>query len=148
MRKKKTTGKVLLVDDDADFVQMNRLVLEKEGFEVLTAYNPQECLEKAKAGKPDVIVLDVMMTTPTDGFHLSYTLRNTPETRHVPILMVTSVNQTVPYKFEPDQNWLPVDKFLEKPVAPEVLIEEVRKRMPASSGPAKAAPRRSAGWKD
>jgi two-component system, OmpR family, alkaline phosphatase synthesis response regulator PhoP len=125
----KTGKKVLLVDDDADFVEMNKAVLENHGYEVLTAYNPQEGLARAKAGKPDLIVVDVMMTTPTDGFHLTHSLRGAEETKSVPILMVTSVNQTVPYKFEPDETWLPVDAFLEKPIQPERLLEEVGRRI-------------------
>jgi DNA-binding response OmpR family regulator len=120
---------VLLVDDDADFVEMNKLVLEQNGYRVLTAYNAAECLKQAKAGKPDIVILDVMMTTPTDGFHLAYGLRNAEETKGVPILMVTSVNQTVPYKFEPDSDWLPVDSFIEKPIKPERLLEEIGKRL-------------------
>ena len=129
----KTSAKVLLVDDDADFTELNRMVLEKNGFTVLTAYNAKEGVEKARRERPDVIVLDVMMTTPTDGFHVTYELRNSEETRQIPILMVTSVNQTVAYKFEPDATWLPVDCFVEKPVKPEKLLEEIRRRLPKNS---------------
>ena len=128
----KKAAKVLLVDDDADFVEMNRMVLEKNGFTVIAAYNAQEGVDKARRERPDIIVMDVMMTTPTDGFHATYELRNSEATRAIPILMVTSVNQTVSYKFEPDATWLPVDSFVEKPVKPERLLEEIRRRIPDS----------------
>ena len=128
----KKAAKVLLVDDDADFVEMNRMVLEKNGFTVIAAYNAQEGVDKARRERPDIIVMDVMMTTPTDGFHATYELRNSEVTRAIPILMVTSVNQTVSYKFEPDATWLPVDSFVEKPVKPERLLEEIRRRIPDS----------------
>ena len=120
---------ILLVDDDADFVEINRAILEANGFRVLAAYNPKECIERAQAVKPDLIVLDVMMTTPTDGFHLTHTLRGDAALKKVPILMVTSVNSQNPYRFAPDETWLPVDGFLEKPVAPETLLAEVRQRL-------------------
>ena len=120
---------ILLVDDDADFVEINRAILETNGFRVIAAYNPKECLEKAQAAKPDLIVLDVMMTTPTDGFQLTHTIRGDAALKKVPILMVTSVNAQNPYRFEPDETWLPVDGFLEKPVAPETLLAEVRQRL-------------------
>ena len=125
MKRKKAAKKVLLVDDDADFVAMNKAVLEKRGYQVETAYNGEECVAKAVSTKPDLIVLDVMMATPTDGFHVTYNLRNADETRNIPILMVTSVNQQVGYKFDKDDTWLPVDSFIEKPISPEKLIEVV-----------------------
>lgn len=126
--KKKT---VLLVDDDADFVRMNKAVLEKHGYEVLEAYNDAECRLVLESVRPDIIVLDVMMTTATDGFHLAQALRKDKKTGNIPILMVTSVNESVPYKFEPDSDWLPVDQFIEKPVKPEALLEAVNKRLGA-----------------
>jgi two-component system alkaline phosphatase synthesis response regulator PhoP len=120
---------VMLVDDDADFVAMNRAVLEANGYGVSAAYSGAECLEKVRARRPDLIVLDVMMATRSEGFNVSRDLRNSAFTRNIPILMVTSVNETVPFKFEPDETWLPVDSFIEKPVDPQRLLEEVRKRI-------------------
>ena len=124
--------KVLLVDDDADFVAMNQAVLERHGYEVCAAYNGKECIEKVKAERPDLIVLDVMMTRVSEGFDLSRELRNAELTKDIPLIMVTSVNTTVPFKYEPDDTWLPVDAFIEKPVAPERLLAEVDKRLKGS----------------
>lgn len=118
---------VLIVDDDFDFVEMNRLVLENNGYEVSVAYNGKECLDKVQSKKPDLIILDVMMTTGDEGFDVSRDLRNSEQTKNIPILMVTSINDTVPFKFEPDETWLPVDDFLEKPVEPEQLLDKVSK---------------------
>jgi CheY-like chemotaxis protein len=117
--------KVLLVDDDADFVEMNKAVLEKNGYEVIAAYNGAECLEKTRSARPDLIVLDVMMATKSEGFNVSRDLRNSEHTKRIPILMVTSINETVPYKFERDDTWLPVDSFVEKPIEPKQLLEKV-----------------------
>ena len=124
-----TKKKVLLVDDDADFVDINRAVLEKEGYEVVAAVNGEECLEKTRSEMPDLIVLDVMMTTWTEGFNVSRDLRNSEQTKHIPILMVTSVNDTVPYKFETDETWLPVDALVEKPIEPQRLLEQLNKML-------------------
>jgi CheY-like chemotaxis protein len=118
---------ILVVDDDADFVEVNKLILEKNGYEVTAAYNGQECLDKLRVKKPDLIILDVMMTRSDEGFDISRDLRNSEQTKNIPILMVTSINDTVPFKFGPDETWLPVDDFLEKPVKPEQLLDEVSK---------------------
>ena len=118
---------ILVVDDDSDFVEVNKLILEKNGYEVTAAYNGQECLDKIRVKKPDLIILDVMMTTNDEGFEVSRDLRNSEQTRNIPILMVTSINKMFPFKFEPDETWLPVDDFIEKPVEPEQLLNKVSK---------------------
>lgn len=118
--------RVLLVDDDADFVAMNRAVLEKHGYQVAVAYRGAECMEQVRASRPDLIVLDVMMATRSEGFNVSRDLRNSEQTKNIPLLLVSAVNATVPYKFGPDSTWLPVDRFIEKPVAPQQLLDEVK----------------------
>ena len=126
-----TTGKkrILLVDDDTDFVEMNKVVLERAGYEVSAASNRTECMEEAKARKPDLIILDVMMATVGDGMFAAQELRKEKATRDIPIIVVTSVNKVPPYNIGPDEAWMPVNAFIEKPVAPEVLLEEVRKQL-------------------
>lgn len=121
--------KILLVDDDADFVEMNKVVLDHNGYEVIVAYNGAECLEKAKASKPDLIILDIMMASVGDGMFAAQELRREDATRGIPIIVVTSVNEAPQYNIGPDEAWMPVDVFIEKPVAPEVLLEEVRKKL-------------------
>ena len=119
--------KILLVDDDVDFVEVNRTILEQNGYVVRVAHSGEECLEQVRAGKPDLIVLDVMMASKNEGFNVSRDLRNSEQTKNIPVVMVTSVNSTVPFKFEPDSTWLPVNRFLDKPVSPAQLLEEVHK---------------------
>jgi two-component system alkaline phosphatase synthesis response regulator PhoP len=123
--------RVLLVDDDLDFVAANKAVLENNGYEVAVAYDGKECLEKVRSDRPDVIILDVMMATRSDGFNVSRDLRNSEHTKSIPILMVTSINETVPYRFERDETWLPVDSFVEKPIEPQQLLEEVSRMLDA-----------------
>jgi CheY-like chemotaxis protein len=125
--------KVLVVDDDPAFVDMNKLVLEKNGYEVITAYDGDECLERVETGKPDLILLDIMMKSVGDGMLVAQKLRKDEATKHIPIIVVTAVNQTPPFNIGPDDGWLPVDVFIEKPVAPDVLLEQVKKNLGESS---------------
>jgi two-component system alkaline phosphatase synthesis response regulator PhoP len=118
--------KVLLVDDDADFVTMNKRLLEQHSYEVFTAYNGAECLDKVREKLPDLIILDMMMATRSEGGSVSRTLRSWKQTKKIPLLMITSVNTTLPIKLEPDDEWLPVDLLIEKPVEPELLLEVVK----------------------
>ncbi|HUV07430.1 MAG TPA: response regulator [Spirochaetia bacterium] len=117
--------RVLLVDDDADFVAMNRALLEKNSYEVLVAYNGRECLDKVRSAKPDLIILDMMMSTRSEGLQISRELRMSKRTKCIPLLMLTSVNETLPIRVEPEKTWLPVDLLIEKPIEPEFLLQLV-----------------------
>jgi CheY-like chemotaxis protein len=127
-------GTVLLVDDDIDFCASNRTALEAAGFRVVVAHNGAEGLKAALRGGIDVAVLDVMMDSPDEGFILARNLRKEPVTRHIPVVMLTSVNEVnrqAGYTFEfsdhdRDEVWLPIDKFLNKPVKPSQLLDAVR----------------------
>jgi len=124
--------KVLLVDDDADFIAINRIAIEAAGCEVISASNGRTGGDLARSQRPDVIVLDVMMDTPTEGFELARDLRADPDLRTTPLIMLTGVNQEdIPWRFDKDEEWLPVDVFLDKPVDTERLVAEIRKAVGA-----------------
>jgi CheY-like chemotaxis protein len=125
MRKVRKT--VLLVDDDVDFVEMHSKLLADHGYRVHTAYSGRECLEKVNSGKPDLIILDMMMESKVIGFDLSRELRNCEHTKTIPLVMITSVNDSIPYRIEPDETWLPVDALIEKPVEPLLLLDVVNR---------------------
>lgn len=126
--------RVLLVDDDIDFLEINRMTLERAGFEVVTADTGDEGFTVASTSKVDVAVLDVMMDTPTEGFELARKLRQHEATKRIPLLMLTSVNTENEaigsyVRFtdrDRDKEWLPVDRFVDKPIKPEELISLVR----------------------
>ena len=124
MSAKKT---VLLVDDDADFVEMNRVLLEDSGYAVRVAYSGRQCLEEVAARRPDLIILDMVMEKASDGFDVSRELRNSEYTKGIPLVMITSVNDTIPFRIEPDSTWLPVDTLIEKPVDPALLLSIVNR---------------------
>jgi DNA-binding response OmpR family regulator len=124
--------KILIIDDDDDLVHALRLPLEAAGYQVSRAANGNEGLQKTKEVNPGLIILDVMMDTTTDGFHVSLTLRS-PDPRseykaysRVPILMLTSIHSKTSLRFGPNQDYLPVDAFLEKPIEPAELLKKVR----------------------
>ena len=125
--------KVLLIDDDPDVVLAMRLPLEREGYEVYEAADEDEGLAQTKSIMPDLIILDVMMGSHTAGFKLAQELHgpDAPEAlRRIPIVLVTAVHQTTPLRFRPESDYLPVQAFLEKPLDPRRLLDEVRKLLP------------------
>ena len=126
-----TKGKVLVVEDDSDIALATRLCLESAGYEVIEARNSSEGLQIIKRERPDLIVLDVMMDSTTEGFQMALTLRSPDpkseykEYQHIPIIMQTSIHSTTPVRFAPDQDYLPVDRFLDKPLDPDELLKAV-----------------------
>jgi len=119
--------KVLIIDDDPDFVESIVNLLEARGYEVQSAANGQEGLEKAKADAPNLIILDVMMTTKDEGFNVARQLNEIEGVKGTPVVMVTGVRRemNLPFGFEPDETWLPVKEVLEKPVKPDTLLKAV-----------------------
>lgn len=117
--------KILVVDDDPDFVEWVRFVLEGQGHEVISASNGQEGLRVAAQQTPDLILLDVIMSTVLDGLRMSQEMQENPELRRIPILMVTSIANTDFAQLFPTDEYVHIDGFLSKPIAPEVLRERV-----------------------
>ncbi len=124
-------AKILIIDDDPDIQLAARMCLEKAGYTVLEARNGEEGLGKIKADRPDLIILDVMMDSTTEGFQLAMKLRNPDPTSPyatystIPILMLTSIHSTSPLRFDSDEDYLPVDAFVDKPIQPDALLEKV-----------------------
>ena len=120
--------KILIIDDDIDLVEAMRLTLESEGFEVIDAQDGSKGLEKIEQEQPDLVLLDVMMKTQDEGFHIAYQIRNNPATADLPIVMLTAVGQETGFSFDKDkdEDFLPVNEFIEKPVNPDSLIEIVK----------------------
>jgi two-component system alkaline phosphatase synthesis response regulator PhoP len=125
--------KILVVDDDPDLVEVIRLTLEAKDYQVFSAASGAEGLEKVKEIHPDLIILDVMMDYITEGFQVSLQLRS-PDSKSeyapyskIPILMLTALHSTTPLRFAPDEDYLPVDDFVEKPLEPSALVQKVEK---------------------
>jgi len=118
--------KVLIVDDDPDDVKLIMMILEPEGYEVVSAGNGAEALEKVEAESPDLVLLDVMMPE-MDGFAACAKLKASPEHRRIPVILLTAVAQHISDTKYPLDGVVraEADDYLEKPVKPEVLLERV-----------------------
>ncbi|MCD6392194.1 MAG: response regulator [Planctomycetes bacterium] len=120
--------KILIIDDDPDITEAMTVVLETQDYDVSSAANGADAMKQIEQSPPDLIILDVMMDTPREGFVFSRKIKTNPDTKDIPIIMVTSVKDKVGIDFKSvagDDSWLPVEDFLDKPVQPEVLIEKV-----------------------
>ena len=121
---------ILLVDDDPDILDSYRIILESHGFEVRTAKTGKEAALLLKEHRPDVMILDIMMTTDTEGFDLAYRLKEDPDFRNLPIILLTAFLEKVrregPGEFEYilGEQW-PADWLFEKPVDGPRLIARI-----------------------
>lgn len=124
--------KVLVIDDDPDLVEVVRLVLEASGYQVFSAINGTRGLEMVKEIDPDIIILDVMMDYTTEGFQVTLALRSPDPAsefvgyRDTPILMLTAIHSTTSLRFTPEEDYLPVDDLVEKPIEPGDLVAKVK----------------------
>lgn len=114
---------ILIVDDDPDIVEASTLFLEKAGHKVRGAYNRKEGMDAITAQAPELLILDVMMEQPDDGFAMAQDLRR--QGRNFPILMLTSVASASGLAFGKDPEMVPVDDFQTKPVEPADLVRKV-----------------------
>lgn len=130
IEQEKPVLKILVVEDDPDMVEALRLPLEASGYEVVHASTGEEGLQKVREFQPALIIVDVAMETTADP-QVSLHLRSPDarseyaDCRHIPILMLTAIHTTTSLRFGPDEAYLPVDDFVEKPLAPDVLLEKV-----------------------
>jgi len=118
-------AKILVVDDDPDFVEATRIVLENKGHDVISASNGDQSLEVIRAQKPDLVVLDVIMSSILDGLNVSQELQKDPEHKDIPIIMVTSIANTDYAELFPTDEYVHIDAFLTKPVAPDQLLAQI-----------------------
>jgi len=127
-----TQKRILIIDDDPDLRLTVRLPLEAAGYEIFEAGSLSEGKAAVKDIVPDLIILDVMMDTTTAGFQFALDMHSFDpkseykEFRRTPIIMLTAIHGTTPFRFKPDEDYLPVQTFLEKPVEPDVLLSKVR----------------------
>ena len=117
-------AKILIVDDDPDMVQAGRYVLEKQGHTVTSASNVESGLKALDEEVPDLLILDVMMEESDDGLVFARKVRRRGLTS-LPILMLTSVNRAMGLSIGKDDEMVPVDEFVEKPVDPALLLAKV-----------------------
>jgi CheY-like chemotaxis protein len=119
---------ILIIDDDPDITEAMTVILTNRGYDVRSAQDSSEGMDRLKEAKPDLIILDVMMRTSQEGFELSRELKHNKKFKDIPILMLTGVKQKTGIDFKTtagDEDWLPVEEYLDKPVKPDVLLAKV-----------------------
>lgn len=121
-------AKILLVDDDPDFVEATKIVLESAPYDVAVAYNGDEALKKVGEFNPDLIILDIIMPE-QDGFKVCEALKSDPELSKIPVIMLTSLSQRMgETAFSvTDGMMLEADDYVDKPVTPDDLLKRVEK---------------------
>ena len=121
-------AKILLVDDDPDFVEATRIVLESAPYEVAVAYDGDEALQKVKEVDPDLIILDIIMPE-QDGFKVCEALKSDPDLSQIPVIMLTSLSQRMgETAFSvTDGMMLEAEDYVDKPVTPDELLSRVKK---------------------
>ena len=123
-----STHKILIIDDDPDFVEVTKVLFETRQYDVSAAYDPEEGLAKLEEEVPDALILDVMMGKGADGFIVARKIRKDPRFDKMPILMMTSMREQTGFDFPGERihsTFLPVDDYIEKGVEPQVLLDKV-----------------------
>lgn len=128
-------GKILLVDDDPDFLETHKAALLEQDYEVLTATSAREGLDRVRTSMPDLIVLELILEKHDSGFTFCKQIKNDPLFKRIPIIMVTAVAEATGFRFnmEEDGYWMKTDDFLDKPVQPDVLIEKIEALLRAAA---------------
>lgn len=130
-----TQKRLIIIDDDPDFVEGIKSVLEKAEYKVDTAHNPKDGFQALQSGHHDLLLLDIMMGRGAEGIALARKIRKDPKLREIPVLIITGVREQIAFLF-PGQavhpNFVDVDELVEKPVEPNLLLEKVSALLKAS----------------
>jgi len=122
-------GKIVVVDDDVQLVESVTTLLESVGYEVFSAYRAEKGFDLAKEKQPDLILLDVMFAGPPgpDGFEISRRIKKDPDLKDTPVVMLSGVKKVLElgYEVTPDDDFMPVEAFIDKPVKPERLLAAI-----------------------
>ncbi len=128
METPKPNPKLLIVDDDADYVEATRFVLEANGYEVVAAYDRKQGLEKARSELPQAILVDLVMNTVDEGYYLVRDIRSDNRLKEVPLIMISATHSVEVFRnadYSPDEAWFPIDVFMDKPVDFRVLLNHL-----------------------
>jgi DNA-binding response OmpR family regulator len=126
--------RILIVDDDRDYGDALRIVLENNGYDVNHVLNIRDGQKAIEGEKPNLIILDVMMDRHTDGFDFCYNLKHDDQCRAIPVMMVTAVTEKTGFKFSPetDGEYLEADAYVAKPIPVAELLSRVNKMIGAA----------------
>lgn len=118
-------AKILIVDDDPDFLLVCHTVLKEAGYQVMEAANGQIALDMMREEKPDLVLLDVMMSSILEGVDVSKEMESDPDLKDVPVVMVSSIATTEYASEFPNDEAIPIEAWISKPIQPAVLLRTV-----------------------
>lgn len=133
MNTHKSARKILIIDDDPDYLKVTSIVLKAKNYAVVTANNPQEGKEKLFSENPDLILLDIMMDSLVDGFSLCHNIKTSKEYekfKDIPVIFVSAVKERTGsrFTFDPSEQGLSEpDDYIDKPIQPDDLIARIEK---------------------
>jgi CheY-like chemotaxis protein len=120
---------IMLIDDDVDFVNLNKHILESKGYRVVSCFGTEEAIRAMGSQKPDLIITDLMMKELHSGFSFAQRLKDDPQFQTIPIIIVTAVSSKMGFDFRPhtagELAAMHVDAYFDKPVPPQRLLEKV-----------------------
>lgn len=122
-------AKILVVDDDPDFVNLTRTILKSKDYEVLTAANGEQALAVMRKEKPDLVLLDIMMSYILDGLDVGREMAEDAELKHIPVIMVTSLTGARVQAEQLSGEYVPVEDWIHKPIDPDDLLKRIEKAL-------------------
>ena len=127
MDMKRQTAKILIIDDDIDYVSATKMILETKSYETFVAYDTDAGMKIIESEQPDLIILDVMMKRLSDGFKLCYKLKHDPKYKNIPVIIISAVTQKTGLRFSPktDGEYLEAEDLISKPIKPDELLNKV-----------------------
>jgi CheY-like chemotaxis protein len=131
-----TAPRILIIDDDPDFVEITKTILETKQYDVRYAHSQTDGLDRLEEELPDLVILDIMMGKGADGFILARKMKKDVRYQDIPIIMITSMPEQTGFDFPADPihpQFLPVTEYLEKPVEPQVLLDKVASLLPRNT---------------
>ena len=122
-------AKILVVDDDKDFIKITKMILQANNYGVVTASNGEEGLKVMRAEKPDLVILDVMMSYILDGLDVRRTMAEDKDLKEIPVIMATSLTAARAKGTLPTDEYVPSAEWVHKPIDPDTLLEQVKKAL-------------------
>jgi CheY-like chemotaxis protein len=120
-------AKILVIDDDRDFIKITRLILQSNGYDVVTALNGEEGLKLMRADRPNLVILDIMMAYILEGLDIRRQMAADPNLKDIPVIMSTSLTGERVQRNLPSDEYVPDSFWLHKPIDPDKLLEQVKK---------------------
>ena len=118
--------KILVVDDDKDFIKITKMILQANNYGVVTASNGEEGLKVMRTEKPDLVILDVMMSYILDGLDVRRTMAEDKDLKNIPVIMATSLTAARAKGTLPSDEYVPQSHWIHKPIDPDKLLEQVK----------------------